>query len=69
MAKFSRAQRQAFNSGMGYAVGYQKRGINFSKPSLRKSFAAGFKKGNEMMGRNPEKYKKIRSKRSSNKKG
>ena len=65
MAKFSRAERQAYNSGMGYAVGFQKKGINFSKPKLRKSFAAGFKKGNEMMGRTPDKYPKLKRKRSS----
>ena len=70
--KFSRAERQAYHSGKGYAVASQKRGIHFKdgkNSKIRRAFAAGFKKGNEMMGRNPEKYPKIRTKKNTKKRG
>lgn len=65
--KFTRAERQAYHSGKGYAVAHAKKGINFSKPELRASFAKGFAKGNEIINKNPLKYpalpKKTRSKK------
>ncbi len=66
-SKFSRAERQAYHSGKGYAVAHAKKGINFSKPEIRKSFAAGYAKGNQMIAKNPLKYpplpKKTRAKK------
>lgn len=66
-SRFSLAERQAFNSGKGYAVAHKKKGINFTKPEIRKSFAKGYRKGLEMIEKNPLKYpalpKKTRSKR------
>ena len=65
---FSRAERQAYNSGKGYAIAYMKRGIVFSKPLLRKSFAKGFAKGKEMYSQNPGKYPMLNKKKSGSKK-
>ena len=68
-SKFSRAERQAYSSGMGYAVGHAKKGINFSKPEVRESFRKGFNKGKAMMERNPLKYPSLPKKTRSKKKG
>ena len=66
-SKFTRAERQAYHSGKGYAVAHKKRGINFKFDNLKRSFARGYNKGLEMMKRNPLKYgalpKKTRKKR------
>ena len=68
-SKFSRSERTAYNSGMGYAVAYSKKGIKFQKrPELRKSFSAGFNKGLEMITSNPENYPNLKRK-TRNKKG
>ena len=67
-SRFSRAERQAYMSGMGYAVGHKKKGINFSKPSLRRSFAAGYAKGLERIERNPLKYPALPPKKRTTKK-
>ena len=65
--KYSRAERQAYQSGKGYAVAHAKKGINFEKPNLRASFAKGFAKGKQIIKKNPLKYpalpKKTRSKK------
>ena len=66
--KFSRAERQAYHSGMGYAVAHKKKGINFSKPELRRNFAAGYAKGLERIERNPLKYPGLPPKKRSTKK-
>ena len=70
--KFTRAERQAYQSGKGYAVAHAKKGINFAKPELRASFAKGYAKGKQMISKNPLKYpplpKKTASKRSTSKK-
>ena len=55
-SNFSRAERQAYHSGKGYAVAHEKKGINFAKPELRASFAKGYAKGKQMMAKNPLKY-------------
>ena len=55
-SKFTRAERQAYQSGKGYAVAHAKKGINFAQPKLRASFAKGFAKGNEIIAKNPLKY-------------
>ncbi|MBO5010553.1 MAG: hypothetical protein J6D20_07660 [Clostridia bacterium] len=66
-SKFTRAERQAYHSGKGYAVAHKKRGINFKFANLKASFARGYNKGLQMMKRNPLKYgqlpKKTRKKR------
>ena len=62
--KFTRAQRQAYQSGKGYAVAYAKKGINFKDDSLKKSFAQGFKKGTEIVSKNPLKYPSLPKKSS-----
>ena len=66
--RFSRSERQAYLSGMGYAVAHKKKGINFSRPALRKSFAAGYKKGLERVEQNPLKYPTLPPKKRSKKK-
>ena len=65
---FSRAERQAYISGMGYAVAHKKKGINFSKPELKKSFAKGYAKGVDRIERNPLKYPALPPKKRSTKK-
>lgn len=67
-SRFSRAERQAYISGMGYAVAHKKKGINFSKPTLRRSFAAGYDKGLERIKLNPAKYPALAPKKRSTKK-
>ena len=66
--RFSRAERQAYISGMGYAVAHKKKGIKFNKPSLRRNFAAGYAKGLERIERNPAKYPALAPKKRSSKK-
>ena len=65
--KFSRAERQAYQSGKGYAVAHAKKGINFANPELRASFAKGYAKGKQLIEKNPLKYpalpKKTRKKK------
>ena len=65
---YTRAERQAYISGIGYAIGHQKKGINFSKPGLRRNFAAGYAKGLERIKRNPLKYPPLPPKKRSTKK-
>ncbi len=67
-SKYTSSQRSAYNSGKGYAVGHKKRGINFSKPELKKAFAEGYKKGVQMMTKNPLKYPLLPKKRKTTKK-
>ena len=61
-SKFTRAERQAYHSGKGYAVAHRKRGINFKFSNLRASFARGYNKGLQMMKRNPLKYAQLQKK-------
>jgi hypothetical protein len=63
--KFTRAERQAYHSGKGYAVAHKKRGINFKFSNLKASFMQGYKKGLEMMKRNPLKYAILPKKRKT----
>ena len=63
--KFTRAQRQAYQSGKGYAVAMAKKGINFKDDSLKDSFREGFKQGNRIMAKNPLKYPPLPKKRST----
>ena len=68
MAKFSRAEMSAYESGKGYAVAMSKKGINFKKPGLKQAFAKGFKKGLAMLRHSPSKYPNLKRK-SKKKKG
>ena len=70
MAKknYTRAERQAYISGMGYAIGHKRKGINFSRPELRRNFAQGYQKGLERIKRKPLKYAPLPSKKRSKKK-
>lgn len=65
-SKFTPSQRQAYNSGMGYRVAYDKRGIEFSKPELRDSFRKGYTKAGKMMAKTPAKYPKLKRKTTKN---
>ena len=62
MAKrnYTRAERQAYNSGKGYAVAHFGRGIKFSSSKTRASFQKGYSKGISMMKQNPSKYQLIK---------
>ena len=61
-SKFTRAERQAYHSGKGYAVAHRNRGINFKFANLRASFQRGYNKGLQMMKRNPLKYATLQNK-------
>ena len=65
--KFTRAERQAYHSGKGYAVAHAKKGINFANTELRVSFAKGYAKGNQMIAKNPLKYPPLPKKNSGKK--
>ena len=70
--QFSRAERVAYYSGMGYAVSHAGRRVDFAKtknPSNRNDFLAGYNHGLAMMARNPGKYpRKLRKKRTTKRK-
>lgn len=59
-SQYSRAETSAFESGKGYAVAMQKKGINFTKPKLKEAFAKGFKKGLSMLRHTPSKYPNLK---------
>ena len=60
--KFTRAEKMAYHSGKGYAMGYKRKGINFEKPNLRASFQRGYNKGIALFKKNPLKYPKLQTK-------
>ena len=62
-SRYSRAERQAYHSGKGYAVAHKKRGIKFKFLNLRSSFQKGYNKGLSMIRRNPSKYNSLYNKR------
>ena len=53
--KFTRNQWNAFHSGRGYRLGYEKRMIDFKKPENRASFRDGYR----AVGKNLDRYAKI----------
>lgn len=55
-SKYTKSQKIAYYSGMGYRVSHEGRGINFKKPHLRKNFSAGYDKAGSMMLKNPNTY-------------
>ena len=59
-SRFSKAERQAYHSGKGYAVAHYGRGIKFKNAKTRASFAKGYSKGISMMKKNPDKYQVIK---------
>ena len=61
--KHTAAEKNAYYSGMGYAVAYCGKGITFRKDNVRKSFQAGWNRGHAMMKKSPAKYPKLSSKR------
>lgn len=54
--KYTKEQKLAFDTGMGYAVANKGKKINFSKPQNKASFDAGYKRGCEIVKKNPSKY-------------
>ena len=61
-SKYTRAQKRAYYSGMGYATAYSGKAIHFDKPENRESFEAGWKQGKAMARQNPTKYPPLASK-------
>ena len=56
-SKYTRAQKVAYNSGMGYRVAYEGKRVAYTKnPSLRNNFLQGYNRAGEMMKRNPDRY-------------
>ena len=67
-SKYTRAQKRAYYSGMGYATASRKKGINFDNPENEASFKAGLKQGVAMLARTPDKYPPIAEKLAAQKK-
>ena len=59
--KYTRAQWNAYHSGRGYRLGYEKRAIEFKNPNNKNSF----RKGYSSIGKRLDKYKKIPRKKKS----
>lgn len=55
-SKYTRAQKRAYYSGMGYATAYHNKAIKFDTPENRSSFEAGWKQGTAMARSKPDKY-------------
>lgn len=55
-SKYTKAQKLAYYSGMGYATAYSGKAINFKEESNRDSFRAGYKRGSAMIKAAPNKY-------------
>lgn len=55
-SKYTRAQRQAYYSGMGYSTAYSGKEIKFDNPENKASFNAGWKAGKKMVEKSPSKY-------------
>lgn len=54
--KYTRAQKQAYYSGMGYSTAYSGKEINFDNPENMQSFKAGYRAGKKKVEKNPSKY-------------
>lgn len=67
-SKYTRAQKRAYYSGMGYATAYHNKAINFETPENRSSFEAGWKQGTAMARSKPDKYPPLTAKKSRGKK-
>ena len=61
--RYTRAEVSAYESGKGYAVATQKKGINFSHSGLKEAFAKGYKRGLAMLRHDPTKYPNLNRKR------
>ena len=55
-SKYTRAQKRAYYSGMGYATAYHDKAIKFEATENRESFVAGWKQGTAMARQKPDKY-------------
>ena len=67
-SKYTRAQKRAYYSGMGYATAYHNKQINFATPENKESFKAGYKQGVAMAKQTPDKYPPLTVKKSRGKK-
>ena len=56
MAKYTRAQKKAYYSGMGYRAGQEGKAIPFKNEKNKQSFRDGYKKAKQTI----EKYPKIK---------
>lgn len=63
--RHSKAERQAFEAGQGYAVARSRSGMDIRNLDLRKSFAQGYAKARQMISKSSRK----KSKKSTNTKG
>ena len=56
-SKYTRAQKVAYNSGMGYRVAHEGKRVTFTRnPALRDNFLQGYNRAGEMIKRNPGRY-------------
>lgn len=54
--KYSNSEKMAYNSGIGYVLAVENRGINFDTDKMQDSFKAGYKYGKKLIERKPDKY-------------
>ena len=52
--KYTRAQKQAYYSGMGYSTAYSGKEINFDNPENMQSFKAGYRAGKKKVEKKVE---------------
>ena len=67
-SKYTRAQKRAYYSGMGYATAYHNKQINFATSENKESFKAGYKQGVAMAKQTPDKYPPLEPKKKTAKK-
>ncbi|MBE6535624.1 MAG: hypothetical protein E7677_03270 [Ruminococcaceae bacterium] len=61
--RYSRGEVSAYESGKGYAVATQKKGIKFTHSKLKAAFAKGYKRGLAMLRHSASKYPNLKRKR------
>ena len=59
--RYTKSEKISYYSGMGYAVAHNDSMIDFKSQKCKDSFKAGYKKGKEMIEKNPQKYQKLPS--------
>ena len=55
-SKYTKNQRNAYHSGMGYSIAHKGKKIEFSSDDMRESFMAGYKAGVGKLKKSPKKY-------------
>ena len=54
--KYTKGQRNAYQSGMGYSIAHKGKKIAFSSEEMKESFMAGYRAGTAKIKKSPKKY-------------